>query len=148
MLRRSTPRRDTDLFRLRAMGVTIGIAARPDHRTAVRLRLEDGEEAVRPRAAQDASGVRRCGARIDGTAFEPTIAFSRRSATLETDFRVFTCGAAFGAEGSVTRRDGVRPEIESGRIPRVASQSAEPVRRRGLQCAPGRRARTSWRGRG
>jgi len=128
------------------MGATIGIAARPDHRTAVRLRLEDGEKAVRPRVDQDAWEVRRRDARSDGTAFEPTITSLSRSATLYTDLRVFTCGVASVAEGSVTRRDGVRPEIESGRIPRGASESAEPVRRRGMQYTPGRRARTSSRG--
>src|SRR5262249_3358465 len=102
-LRGSTPRRDTDLFRLRAMGATIGIAARPDHRTAVRLRLEDGEKAVRPRVDQDAWEVRRRDARSDGTAFEPTITSLSRSAALYTDLRVFTCGVACVAEGSVTR---------------------------------------------
>src|SRR5262245_39166583 len=74
-LRWSPLRRDTGLFRLRAMGATIGIGARPDHGTAVRLRLEDGEEAVRPRVDQDVSGVRDGGPCIDGTMFEPTVAF-------------------------------------------------------------------------
>ena len=75
----------------------------------------------------------------DGIVFEPTVAFFVRSATIDSDFP-FTW-AVFGAEGSVTHRYGVRPEIE-------ASESVEPVRRRGMQCAPGRRARTSSRGRG
>src|SRR5215510_15948031 len=42
-LRGSTPRRDTDLFRLRVMGATIWIAARPNHRTAVGSRLRSEE---------------------------------------------------------------------------------------------------------